>query len=194
MISEVQSRRSAVATAELVQGAATGDRQAWEELVGRYTGMLHAITSSYRLDPSVRGDVAQTTWLRLIEHLDTLRDPGAVGTWLATTAHRECRLVVQNRRRERPGTRAEDLDTADCDRSPEDEAVARDQDARIRAAFRRLSTPDRRLLAYLMNSPRRSYADTSARLGMPVGSIGPTRARCLDRLRRELVAVGIDSC
>lgn len=194
MTSEVQSRRSAVTTARLVQGAAAGDRQAWEELVARYTGMLQAITRSYWLDPAVRGDVVQTTWMRLLEHLDTLRDPGAAGAWLATTAHRECRLVIQNRRREHPGARAEDLDLVDADRSPEDEAVARDQDARVRAAFRRLPTPDRRLLAYLMNSPRRTYADASARLGMPVGSIGPTRARCLDRLRRELVAVGIDSC
>jgi RNA polymerase sigma factor (sigma-70 family) len=194
MTSEVQSRWSAVPTAKLVQGAAAGEREAWEGLVSRYTGMLHAIASSYGLDPTVRSDVVQTTWLRLIEHLDTLRDPGATGAWLATTARRQCCLVVQNRQRERPGARAEDLDVADGDRSPEDQAVARDQDARVRAAFRRLPTRDRRLLAYLMNSPSRSYADASAKLGMPVGSIGPTRARCLDRLRRELVAVGIDSC
>jgi RNA polymerase sigma factor (sigma-70 family) len=194
MTSDVQSRRLAVTTAELVQGAATGDRQAWEELVGRYDGMLHAIARSYGLDPTVRGDVVQTTWLRLIEHLDTLRDPGAIGGWLATTARRQCRLVIQNRQRECPSALADGLDAPDCDRSPEDEAVARDQDARVRAAFRRLPTADRRLLAYLTNSPRRSYADVSTRLGMPVGSIGPKRARSLDRLRRELAAVGIDSC
>jgi len=194
MTTDVLPSRAAVTTAELVQAAADGDGQAWEELVRRYNGMLHTIARSYGLEPSARGDVVQTTWLRLVEHLGTVREPAAVGTWLATTARRQCGLVVRNREQERPDARAESIDASDCGRSPEEQAVARDQDARVRAAFRRLPTADRRLLAYLMDSPHPSYADVSARLGMPVGSIGPTRARCLARLRHQLASVGINSC
>jgi RNA polymerase sigma factor (sigma-70 family) len=191
MTSKVQSRPEAM-SAELVHGAVTGDRQAWEQLVSRYTGMLYGIARSYGLDSSTSGDVVQTTWLRLVEHLDTLRDPGAIGGWLATTARRHCLSVVRSHRRERPVEQVDGLDAPDRDRSPEDEAAARDRDERVRAAFHRLPIRDRRLLVGLMASPRCSYADLSAGLGMPVGSIGPTRARSLDRLRRELAAVGID--
>ncbi len=194
MTSTVKSRQSeaATATADLMLGVAGGDRQAWEELVGRYTGMLHAIARSYGLDPAASGDVVQTTWLRLVEHLGTLREPSAVSGWLATTVRRQCLLLVRNRQRELPVEQADELYPLDNDHSPEGEVVARDRDARVRAAFHRLPVKDRRLLACLMISARCSYADASARLGMPVGSIGPTRARSLQRLRRELAAVGIN--
>ena len=194
MTSTVKSRQSeaATATADLMHGVAGGDRQAWEELVGRYTGMLHTIARSYGLDPAASGDVVQTTWLRLVEHLGTLREPSAVGGWLATTVRRQCLLLVRNRQRELPVEQADELYSLDNDHSPEGEVVARDRDARVRAAFYRLPVKDRRLLACLMISARCSYADASARLGMPVGSIGPTRARSLQRLRRELAAVGIN--
>ena len=198
MTSTVKSRQSATATAtatataDLMHGVATGDRQAWEELVGRYTGMLHAITRSYGLDPATSGDAVQTTWLRLVEHLGTLREPSAVGGWLATTARRQCLMLARNRRREFPVEQAEDLYPPDTDHSPEDEVVARDRDAQVRAAFHRLPVKDRRLLACLMISAPCSYADASARLDMPVGSIGPSRARSLQRLRRELAAAGIN--
>lgn len=192
MTSRVEFRPPEATNADLMPSAAAGDRQAWQELVGRYTGMLHAITRSYGLDPSTSADVVQTTWLRLVEHLGTLRDPRAVGGWLATTARRECLLAVRNRRRELPVEQVDDFCPSDSDHSPEGEVVARDRDARVRAAFHRLPAQDRRLLACLMVAPRPRYADVSAGLGLPVGSIGPTRARSLSRLRRELATVGID--
>jgi RNA polymerase sigma factor (sigma-70 family) len=192
MTSKVQFRLPEVTSAGLLHGAAAGDHQSWEELVNRYTGMLYAIARSYGLDSWTSADVVQATWLRLVEHVDTLRDPGAIGAWLATTARRQCFSVVRSRRREHPVEQVDGLDAADRDPSPEDEVAARDRDARVRAAFHRLPIRDRRLLICLMNSPRCSYADVSASLGIPVGSIGPTRARSLDRLRRELAAVGIN--
>ena len=140
------------ATADLMHGAATGDRQAWEELVGRYTGMLYAIARSYGLDPATSGDAVQTTWLRLVEHLGTLREPSAVGGWLATTVRRQCLVLVRNRRRELPVEQAEELYPPDTDHSPENEVAARDRDAQVRAAFHRLPVKDRRLLACLMVS------------------------------------------
>ena len=193
MTSTVKSRQpEAATTADLMRGVATGDCHAWEELVGRYTGMLYAIARSYGLDAATSGDVVQTTWLRLVEHLGTLRDPGAVGGWLATTARRQCLVLVRTRPRELLVEQADELYALDNDHSPEGEVEARDRDARVRAAFHRLPVKDRQLLACLMISARCSYADASVRLGMPVGSIGPTRARSLQRLRRELAAVGIN--
>ena len=180
------------ATADLMRGVATGERQAWEELVGRYNGMMYGIARSYGLDLSASGDVVQTAWLRLVEHIGTLREPRAIGGWLATTVRRQCLLIVRNRQRELPIEQADGLGTLDSDHSPEGEAVARDRDARVRVAFHRLPAEDRRLLECLMISSRCSYADASIRLGMPVGSIGPTRARSLRRLRRELAAVGVN--
>ena len=180
------------ATEDLMRGVATGERQAWEELVGRYNGMMYGIARSYGLDLSASGDVVQTTWLRLVEHIGTLREPRAIGGWLATTVRRQCLLIVRNRQRELPIEQADGLRTLDSDPSPEGEAVARDRDARVRVAFHRLPAEDRRLLGCLMISARCSYADASIRLGMPVGSIGPTRARSLRRLRRELAAVGVN--
>jgi len=111
MTSRVKSRQpeAATTTADLMRGVATGDRQAWEELVGRYTGMLYAIARSYGLDPATSGDVVQTTWLRLVEHLDTLREPSAIGGWLATTVHRQSLLMVRHRQRELPVEQADQL-------------------------------------------------------------------------------------
>ena len=194
MTSTVKSRQSeaATATADLMHGVEAGDRHAWEELVGRYTGMLYAIARSYGLDAATSGDVVQATWLRLVEHLGTLREPAAVGGWMATTVRRQCLALVRNRQRELPVEQADEFYALDNDHSPEGEVVARDRDARVRAAFHRLPVKDRRLLACLMISARCSYADASVRLGMPVGSIGPNRARSLTRLRRELAAVGIN--
>ena len=150
------------------------DASAWEELVGRYTGMLYAIARSYGLDPATSGDAVQTTWLRLVEHLGALREPSAVGGWLATTVRRQCLVLVRNRRRELPVEQAEELYPPDTDHSPENEVVARDRDAQVRAAFHRLPVKDRRLLACLMVSARSSYAARppgliclSAALGRP---------------------------
>ena len=181
-----------MATADLMRGVATGERQAWVELVGRYNGMMYGIARSYGLDRSASGDVVQTAWLRLVEHIGTLREPRAIGGWLATTVRRQCLLIVRNRQREVPIEQADGLCALDSDQSPEGEVVAQDRDARVRVAFRRLPAEDRRLLGCLMISARCSYADASIRLGMPVGSIGPTRARSLRRLRRELAAVGVN--
>ena len=194
MASTVKSSPSefATATADLMHGVAAGDRHAWEELVGRYTGMLYGIARSYGLDPATSGDVVQTAWLRLVEHLGSLREPNAVGGWLATTVRRQCLLLVRHRQRELPFEQPDELYVLDNDHSPEGEVVGRDRDARVRAAFHRLPVKDRQLLACLMIPARCSYADASVQLGMPVGSIGPTRARSLQRLRAELAAVGIN--
>jgi RNA polymerase sigma factor (sigma-70 family) len=162
---------------ELVARARAGDADAWTSLVGRYTGMLWSIARSYDLDRADVGDVIQTTWLRLVERLHLIRKPDSVGAWLAATAHRESRRTVRHRRRERPA------------------AVDRPAPAPIDYDLTRMlaALPERcrRILRILAESPPLSYAEVAAALEIPVGTIGPTRRRCLARLRELLTGGGL---
>jgi RNA polymerase sigma factor (sigma-70 family) len=178
----------AVTNAELVRGALAGDSESWDDLVRRHNGSLYCVARSFQLDKAAADDAVQTAWLRLVEHLGTLRDPDRVGAWLVTTIRRHIMSTFR-------GPNLVWLDGADVPdpgRSPEDEVTASDRDARVRAALQRLPARDRQLLTLVMASRRPSYTKLSAELHMPVGSIGPTRARCLQRLRHELEADGMD--
>ncbi len=185
-----QHREQSGANAELVRGALAGDRGGWEGLVRKYNGSLYAVARSFRLDQATIDDAVQTTWLRLVEHLETLREPEAVGAWLMTTLRRHISSILRSRRCCVVGLDGADL--PDPDRSPEEKVTACDRDARLRAALGRLPVRDRQLLTLLMVSSSPGYGKVAAELRMPIGSIGPTRARSLDRLRHELDAVGID--
>lgn len=178
--------------ADLVQGAIAGRREAWEMLVQRHTGHLYRVARTFGLDRPASEDLVQTAWLRLIEHLGTIRDPDRVDAWLVTTLRRDIYAVFRRRGLAEPAGPAI-ADLPDPGRSPEQEVTRRDQNARVRAAPRRLPSRDRRLLALLMDPAPPSYRELSEELDMPVGSIGPTRARSLGRLRRELDAAGIDA-
>ncbi len=178
----------AATSTELVRGALAGDSESWDNLVRRHNGSLYGVARSFRLDKAAADDAVQTTWLCLVEHLGTIRDPDRVGAWLVTTIRRHIMSTFRG-----PQLIGLDgTDVPDPGRSPEDEVTAGDRDARVRAAVRRLPARDRQLLTVLMASRRPSYGKVSAELRMPVGSIGPTRARCLERLRRELEADGMD--
>ncbi|WP_163507047.1 RNA polymerase sigma factor [Fodinicola acaciae] len=174
--------------AQLAAEAAAGNTASWEELVRRFGPRLHRIAGSHGLDEATSADVVQTTWLRALERLHMLREPAAIGGWLATIARRESVTVVRGRSRERLVDTYDQLDAPDDDRTPEDEVAALDQNAQVRAALHRLPHRDRQLLTLLMASRTPSYTAASAALNMPVGSIGPTRARSLAALRRQLVA------
>ena len=178
--------------ADLVRAAASGDQQAWELLVERYSGLLWAITRSYRLTSAECADVIQTAWLRLVEHLGRLREPEYVGAWLATTTRRECLRVVRARARVEPVSDDAVFDRAEPGHpTPEDEALRKELDTMLWQAVDALSDRCRQLLRVLAAIPPPSYQEVSAALGMPIGSIGPTRARCLERLRHELGTMGI---
>ena len=173
-------------TADLVAAASRGDQGAWGELVERYAGLVRAVARSFRLPNADVADVFQTVWLRFAEHIDRLRDPERAGAWLASTARNECirlvrasgRVVVTDDFEDRPG----DLGGVD------QELLRAERRSELRAAFPHLSEPCRRLFGAFMTDPPPTYEEVSTRLGMPVGSIGPTRGRCLERLRRLLVA------
>ncbi len=177
------------ADAELVAAlAGQGDiaRQAWAQLVARHSGRLYAVARSFSFDQATAEDVVQTAWLRLLERADQLRDPNAVGVWLATIVRNESRRLV-TRRREIPTL----LDLADRpdDGDATDAGLLRDERQQaLRLAFTRLGEECRQLLRLLAGDPRPSYDEIAVTLGRPRGSLGPTRRRCLEQLRERLPA------
>lgn len=171
--------------AVLINAAARGDAGAWDALVDRYAGLVWSTARGFRLPESDVEDVSQTVWLRLVEQLGSLREPQALPGWLVTTTRRECLRVVRLARRARPTDLAQELDLADDpDRTATDrDLLSTERAEALREAFRSLPAHCRALLNLLVTDPAPAYAEVSARLEMPVGSIGPTRSRCLDKLR-----------
>jgi RNA polymerase sigma factor (sigma-70 family) len=167
---------------QLMRAAAAGDQAAWNELVSRFEGLVWATARAHRLSHADAADVAQTTWLRLVEHLDRIRDPERLGGWLATTARNESLRLI------RLGGRELASDEADVFESPGEDApdlalVVGERDAGLWRAFRQLSDQCQRLLRLLTSEDEPSYEHVGAALDMPIGAIGPTRMRCLQKLR-----------
>jgi RNA polymerase sigma factor (sigma-70 family) len=169
--------------------AAEGDQRAWERLVELYGRLVWAMTREFRLDESDAADVVQTTWMRLLEHIDRLDHPERVGSWLAATARNECLRGLASRKRV---VLVQDDVTlmTDLVSGPEvDERLLVDERAQdVRQALSHLPGRWQRLLQLLMSDPPVSYAEISDQLGIPIGSIGPTRGRCLETLRGLLQA------
>lgn len=172
---------------ELVARATRGDQQAWRDLVTKYANLVWSVARAHRLERADADDVCQTTWLRLAEHLHTLRDPARLPGWLATTARRESLRVIAGRRREAPGALPEDPDP-DPSAGPEALVLIEDRDRRLWSVFSKLSQRCQELLRILATAPDLSYAEIGYKLDVPIGSIGPTRGRCLEALRRKLSA------
>jgi len=170
--------------ATLVRRAAEGDRMAWERLVVKFERLIWSITVEFKLVESDAADVAQTTWLRLLEHIDRIQHPDRVGSWLAATARNECLRNLAARKRVVLGHDDAELNSAAASGPAVDERIlARERDQVVRDALSRLPSRWQRLLEMLMADPPVSYAEISDQLGVPVGSIGPTRGRCLAQLR-----------
>ena len=175
--------------ARLVRGAATGDRQAWERLVDQYARLIWSITADFKLAESDAADVAQTTWLRLLEHIDRIEYPDRVGSWLAATARNECLRNLAARKRVVLAPDEEVLSGVVAAGPEVDERILADErDQVVRDALSNLPRRWQRLLELLMADPPTPYSDISDELGLPVGSIGPTRGRCLAQLRVLLQA------
>jgi RNA polymerase sigma factor (sigma-70 family) len=184
-------------TAALVHSAATGDAGAWTTLVHRFSNLVWSVARAYRLGNADAEDVYQVTWLRLTEHLDRLSAPDRVGAWLATTARNEALKVIRGRSRVTVTDDPYLLDGPSDVDSPERLALdaeegeqRRDRVSAVWAAFGLMSAHCQRLLRVLMATPRLSYAEIAQLLDIPIGSIGPTRARCLARLRGLLPVAG----
>lgn len=178
---------------DLVSRAADGDGAAWDQLVEDLSGLLWAVARGNGLGPTDAADVVQTTWLRLAENLHRLREPERVSAWLVTTARRESLRVVRGTQRDVPvGMDVGHGAGHSAGGDPEEPVLRAEQDARLWGAFSTLPTLCRSLLRVLMADPAPSYAEVSAALDMPMGSIGPRRARCLQRLRTVFEGPGVD--
>jgi RNA polymerase sigma factor (sigma-70 family) len=180
-------------TAELVRAAAAGERDAWDQLVQRFSGLVWAVTRGHRLRGDDASDVFQTTWLRLVEQLPRIREPERVGGWLATTARRECLRVLGRAGRETVSEPEVLERIADAGPGLEADLVRVQREEALWRCLQTTSDRCRHLLRVLMADPPPSYADVATALEMPIGSIGPTRRRCMEQLRRRLVEEGVDA-
>jgi RNA polymerase sigma factor (sigma-70 family) len=179
--------------AELLRRAEKGDDLAWNTIVERYTSLLWSVARGHRLNAADAADVVQTTWLRLVEHLNAIREPDRLTSWLVTTARRESLRVAGLARREDLGGVDQLTGTLPDDREPpvDEGLLLSERDAMLWQCFGQLSERCQVILRTLMASPAPSYAQVSAALDVPVGSIGPTRGRCLDRLRELVEPAGL---
>jgi RNA polymerase sigma factor (sigma-70 family) len=175
--------------AVIVIAAAEGDQRAWEHLSRRFGNMVLAIARSCRLGDADVGEVFQTTWLRLVENIGRIEQPERIGAWLATTARRESLRLVRGKARIAFDSDAfeylPDLKAPNVDAT----LLSEERSAAVREAYAKLPPRCQRLLGLLASSDPPSYQDVSKILDMPIGSIGPTRGRCLEHLRRILLEV-----
>jgi RNA polymerase sigma factor (sigma-70 family) len=181
MASVIPNEVTPVSAGTLVLRARAGDGAAWEALTARYSGMLWAIARSYRLCRADAADVVQLTWLRLIENLGALRDPERIGAWLAVTARRE---AVRAARGAAVRVEAEWNAIPDPATPPDEHVAARERLRTVMAAIQTLPQLCQQTLRLFAASL--SYAEVAAALGIPLGSVGPARTRCLAALRKLL--------
>jgi RNA polymerase sigma factor (sigma-70 family) len=171
----------------LVSRVGDGDQEAWDELIERYSPLVWSVCLRFELSRQDIDDVGQSVWLLLVENIGTLREAAALPGWLATTTRRECLRVVRAARRHDhaslPSEAQMPLDPGDT--TIEQELILAERNAALRTAFAELPHRCHELLSMLISDPPPAYAEISATLGIPVGSIGPTRSRCLDRLRQS---------
>ena len=180
-------RRDDPVVIDLVARARDGDTRAWDALVERYAPVIWSICRQYRLGRDDADDVGQNVWLRLVDHLDNIREPAALPGWLATTARRECGHLVRAARGPHTARYPLDAETIPDEQAgaAEQELLAAERHAALRQAFADLPPDGQRLIALLIGDPPVPYLEVSAQLGIPIGSIGPTRRRYLDRMRRH---------
>jgi RNA polymerase sigma factor (sigma-70 family) len=173
----------------LVRRAANGDPAAWDGLVDKYGRLVWSITRDFKLVENDAADVFQTTWMRLIEHIDRIEHADRVGSWLASTARNECLRSLSIRKRLVLVDEGDSFDGPAAQEPEIDEGLlSAERVAVVREAMTHLPRRWQRLMEMLMSDPPASYAEISGELGLPVGSIGPTRGRCLARLRVLLEA------
>jgi len=180
---------------DLATRARHGEQQAWDALVERYSPLIWSICRRHRLSDADAEEVGQSVWLLLVQQLDRIHDQATLPGWLATVTRRECLRVLQV-----TGGPLAAGDMQDADSLPDKEARTAERElleaerhAALREAFLDLPPSDQRLIALLIEDPPVPYAQISARLGIPIGSIGPTRRRCLDKLRRYLAIVALSN-
>jgi RNA polymerase sigma factor (sigma-70 family) len=184
---DADSMRDDLKVMNLVIRARNGQKQAWDALVERYAPLIWAICRRYRLADADAEDVGQSVWLHLVDQLGRIRDPAALPGWLIITTRRECARILRTAGEPRAAGYVTDEPIPD-ERAltPEQELLVAERHAALLEAFRHLPPCCQGLLALLSEDPPVPHAEISARLGIPAGSIGPSRGRCLEKLRRYL--------
>jgi RNA polymerase sigma factor (sigma-70 family) len=195
---------------EFVAGCLRGEQAAWNGLVDRYAALIYSIPLKYGFNEADAADVFQSVCVILLEKLGSVRAPRGLAAWIITTTTRECLAVIRKRRREAPRPIAEGslgaaVELIDPDRLPEEEVLSLERQHLVRTAVSQLSGNCRRLVEALFSDfsepsepdsdsvARLSYQQLADSLGIPMNSLGPTRARCLEKLRRLLEAAGYDT-
>jgi RNA polymerase sigma factor (sigma-70 family) len=177
---------------ELLARAARRDPRAWEEILRRYSGLVWARVRSLRLQEADAVDAVQLTWLRLAENCDRIEHPDRLGGWLTTTAYREClRILRPTRQTAQPVDGLADTLT-DPAAGPERTVLDTETAEEVRAVVAELPARSRTLIQAMFADETRPYAEISRHTGIPVGSLGPTRARALQQLRRMLAERGLE--
>jgi RNA polymerase sigma factor (sigma-70 family) len=185
----IPTQRGELSTSALVARSLDGDPASWHELVDRFDNLVRATIRSYRIYGADADDAAQNTWLRLVEKLDRVQQPERIAAWLVTTARRECLATLRRRQRETPVEEIQDV-VADPHLTPEEDAVAGEVRRALGIALADLTDRRRAVLSALFLDPGDSYAAIARSTGLPIGSIGPTRARALAELRTRLLHRG----
>ena len=178
----------------LVAAALSGDSRAWNRLVQRFTPLVLSVVRRHRLHGDDAEDVVQTLWLRLVEHLGDLREPQALPGWIVTTTRNECLRLIRGRQHLSPAEFTEQL-VAQALESEDvgNELLEAERHQALLGALAQLPDRDQALLLLLIEDPPPSYQEISRQLGLPVGSIGPTRARALSRLRASAAVSGLST-
>jgi RNA polymerase sigma factor (sigma-70 family) len=182
---------------DLVAACIRGEAAAWDALLDRYGALIYSIPIKYGLADADAADVFQAVCVTLLEKLDTIRAPGGLAAWIITTTSRQCLALTRQQRRERARLAVEGSvhplhEPPDPDLLPEEELLALERQRIVRAAVDRLPPNCRRLLDGLFSdaASQTTYRQLAEGVGVPMNSLGPTRARCLEKLRRELEAAG----
>ncbi|TDD71718.1 sigma-70 family RNA polymerase sigma factor [Jiangella aurantiaca] len=175
-----------MSVSELVEAASRGDQLAWDRLVDDHASLVWAVVRSHRLHGGDAEDAFQSTWLRLVENLGRLAKPERLAAWLVTTARRECLRLLRRAGAELPDLHVADRadDAATPDLGPVEALLAREEQVAVLRAFQRLRPRCQDLLRLTVAASNPRYVDVAAELDMPVGSVGPTRQRCIEHLRR----------
>lgn len=180
-------RMSGGSDGELFLRARDGDSNAWHELVERLQGRVWAVARAHRLSQADAQDVCQVTWYRLVTHLKTIREPERVGAWLASTARHESLRLLKRSGKQVPTGDAFEFEGPDrFAPSPDARLLATERQRAVWDAVATLPDHCQRLLRLLMTDPPFTYDEITELLGRPQGSIGPTRRRCLEKLREQL--------
>ena len=170
---------------DLVARARDGEQWAWDEIIERYAPLVWSVCRRHGIDGADADDVGANTWLRLVEHLSTLREAAALPGWLATTTQRECLQLFRRTNRlvptDQPSATVDVSESDDMDRW----LLLEERRIALRDAFDQLSERCRALLGLLFADPPHPYAEICDSLGIAVGAVGPMRQRCLERLRRS---------